>query len=67
LTCSHLSKTLIKLDKQLSKEVPKTEKSSINTSTEFSNKSEKIAIMARWKVAGALHRPNGILRYANVP
>jgi len=29
--------------------------------------SEKRLSMQRWNVAGALHNPNGILRYANVP
>ena len=28
---------------------------------------EKIVIMQRWKVAGVLHNPKGMRRYANVP
>lgn len=45
---------------------PKLEKSSMETSIEYSIKYENIAIMQCWKVAGALHSPNGILLKAKV-
>jgi len=50
-----------KLFKHKSNDDPKTEKSSMNTSMHFPIKSEKMAWTHRWKVAGALHSPKGIL------
>ncbi|GJX64867.1 hypothetical protein Tco_0299210 [Tanacetum coccineum] len=54
------------LTRQLSKEFSDTEKSSINTSKTSSTMSWKIVVMHCWKVAGALHKPKGILLKANV-
>uniref|UniRef100_A0A251UWJ9 Uncharacterized protein n=1 Tax=Helianthus annuus TaxID=4232 RepID=A0A251UWJ9_HELAN len=48
-------------------DVPKMEKSSIKISRESPTISEKILIMHLWKVAGALHNPNGIRLNAKVP
>src|SRR3954468_6249271 len=45
LVSSHLCKTRSRLLKQSSKEVPCTEKSSMKTSTIFSQKSENIAVI----------------------
>ena len=46
---------------------PKMEKSSMKTSKVSPIKSEKIAVMHRWKVAGALHSSNGMRLKAKVP
>jgi hypothetical protein len=59
-TLLHHKVTLLLTQKQLSKEDPKTEKSSINTSKNLSTMLEKIDIIHLWKVAGALHRPKGM-------
>jgi hypothetical protein len=48
--------------RQLLKVLPKTEKSFIKISMEFSIISEKIENIHLWKVAGAFHIPKGILR-----
>ena len=53
----HLYKTLLRFIKQMLKDGPKTEKSSMNISIKSSAMSEKIDIMHLWNVAGALHRP----------
>ncbi|GJV47293.1 hypothetical protein Tco_1437505 [Tanacetum coccineum] len=45
--------------RHVEKELPKTEKSSINTSIVFSIMSWKIAIIHLWNVPGALQRPEG--------
>ena len=42
-------------------------KSSMKISITSSAKSENINIMHLWNVAGALHKPNGILLKAKVP
>ncbi|GJV02697.1 hypothetical protein Tco_1336266 [Tanacetum coccineum] len=51
----------------LLKELPKMEKSSMNTSMLSSISSWNMAVIQRWKVAGALHNLNGIRLYAKVP
>ncbi|GKF94530.1 hypothetical protein Tco_0284230, partial [Tanacetum coccineum] len=48
--------------RHVEKELPKTEKSSINTSIIFSIMSWKIAIIYLWNVPGALQRPKGMRR-----
>src|SRR5215216_3905666 len=58
--CSHLCKTRSRLLKQSSKDFPYTEKSSMKTSTIFSQKSEKYSSHTSLKGAGALHKPKGI-------
>ncbi|GJU55750.1 hypothetical protein Tco_1229464 [Tanacetum coccineum] len=50
-----------------SKELPKTEKSSMNTSMLSSISSWNMAVIQRWKVVDVLHNPNGIYLYAKVP
>ncbi|GKB23368.1 hypothetical protein Tco_0862769 [Tanacetum coccineum] len=50
-----------------SKELPKTENSSMNTSMLSSISSWNMAVIQRWKVADTLHNPNGIYLYAKVP
>ena len=55
-------KDFSKIAKQFSKDASKIEKSSIKTSIDFSTMSAKIAIIHLWKVAGALHNPNGMQR-----
>ena len=39
----------------------------MKTSKLLPRKSEKIAVINRWKVAGALHSPNGMRLKAKVP
>ena len=39
----------------------------MKTSKLSPRKSEKIAVIYRWKVAGALHSPNGMCLKAKVP
>jgi len=56
-----LFKTFPKLVKQLSKEYPNIDTSSMKISMKCSTKLENIEIMHLFKVAGALHKPNGIL------
>src|SRR5215216_5637626 len=57
--CLHLCKTQSRLLKRSSKDFPYTEKSSIKTSTIFSQKLENIAVIHLSKVAVALHKPEG--------
>nr|GEX19350.1 hypothetical protein [Tanacetum cinerariifolium] len=52
--------------RHIEKELPKTEKSSMNTSMVCSIISWKIAIIHRWNVPGALQSPKGMRLYANV-
>ncbi|GKD16906.1 hypothetical protein Tco_1206064 [Tanacetum coccineum] len=67
LVYSHLFSIFSRFLRQWSKELLKTEKSSKNTSMLSSISSWKMAVIQRWKVAGALHNPNGIRLYAKVP
>jgi len=62
----HLYNTLSRFDRHPSKDGPKTEKLSMKTSMHFSTMSEKIAIIHLKNVAGALHQPKGMRRYANM-
>ncbi|GKB14353.1 hypothetical protein Tco_0848276 [Tanacetum coccineum] len=52
--------------RQWLKNLPKTEKSSINTSMLSSISSWKMAFIQRWKAASTLHSPNGI-RFLEIP
>ncbi|KAK2368632.1 hypothetical protein QL285_081815 [Trifolium repens] len=61
LVSTHLLGAASRLFRQSSKLFPNTEKSSMNTSMDFSTMSKNIANMHLWKVVGALHRPNDIL------
>ncbi|GKB93717.1 hypothetical protein Tco_0979854 [Tanacetum coccineum] len=67
LVSSHLFSIFSRFLRQWSKELPKTEKSSMNTSMLSSISSWKMVFIQRWKVTGALHSPNGIRLYAKVP
>ncbi|GJS85733.1 hypothetical protein Tco_0752274 [Tanacetum coccineum] len=59
LVSSHLFSIFSRFLRQWSKELPKTEKSSMNTSMLSSISSWNMAVMQRWKVAKALHNPKG--------
>lgn len=63
----HLSSTLSNLAKHSSKFEPLMEKSSINNSISSPTISLKTESTHLWKVAGALHNPNGIFLNAKVP
>ncbi|GKF68021.1 hypothetical protein Tco_0197700 [Tanacetum coccineum] len=63
LVSSHRLSIFSKWDGHVEKELPKTEKSSINTSIVFSIMSWKIAIIHLWNVPGALQRPKGMRRF----
>nr|GFB22507.1 hypothetical protein [Tanacetum cinerariifolium] len=52
--------------RHVEKELPKTEKSSMNTSMVCSIISWKIAIIHRWNMPGALQSPKGMRLYAKV-
>ncbi|KAJ0928357.1 hypothetical protein HanRHA438_Chr04g0193161 [Helianthus annuus] len=67
LVSSHRDSIRSRLSRHWSYESPKMEKSSMKTSIVFSIISWKMATIQRWNVAGALHRPNGMRRYAKVP
>ena len=67
LVSSHLISTDLRFSRQLSKEFPNIEKSSMNTSIVFSTISENMAIIQGWNVPGALHSTKGIYLNANVP
>ncbi|GJU78800.1 hypothetical protein Tco_1275870 [Tanacetum coccineum] len=62
LVSSHRLSIFSKWVRHVEKELPKTEKSSINTSIIFSIMSWKIAIIHLWNVPGALQRPKGMRR-----
>ncbi|GKF11281.1 hypothetical protein Tco_0049207, partial [Tanacetum coccineum] len=62
LVSSHRLSIFSKWVRHVEKELPKTEKSSINTSIVFSIMSWKIAIIHLWNVPGALQRPKGMRR-----
>ena len=51
-----------KLARHVSKEEPKIENSSINTSIKLLIQSENMAIIHLWNMEGALHNLKGILR-----
>jgi len=61
LVSVHLLRTTSRWIKHWSKDLPNTEKSSINTSMFFSITSEKMECIHLWKVVDALHSPKGIL------
>ena len=63
---THTSSIFVRRARQLSKSFPKMKKSSLKTSKLSPIKSEKIAIMHHWKVAEALHSPNGMRLKAKV-
>ncbi|RDY13618.1 hypothetical protein CR513_01431, partial [Mucuna pruriens] len=63
----HLFNTLDKLLKHASNESAYRVKSSMNTSMQSCSKSEKMLIIQRWNVLGALHNPNGMRVYTKVP
>ncbi|GJU62577.1 hypothetical protein Tco_1244412 [Tanacetum coccineum] len=67
LVYSYLFSIFSRFVRQWSKELPKTEKSSMNTSMLSSFSSWKMVVIQRWKVVGALHNLNGIHLYAKVP
>ncbi|GKF56261.1 hypothetical protein Tco_0166601, partial [Tanacetum coccineum] len=62
LVSSHRLSIFSKWVRHVEKELPKTEKSSINTSIIFLIMSWKIAIIHLWNVPGALQRPKGMRR-----
>nr|GFB27700.1 hypothetical protein [Tanacetum cinerariifolium] len=53
--------------RHVEKELPKTEKSSMNTSMVCSIISWKIAIIHHWNVPGALQSPKGMRLFVKVP
>ena len=61
LVSSHLISTNLRFSRQLSREFPNTENSSMNTSIVFSTIYENMAIIQRWNVLGSwcIAQPKG--------